>query len=818
MVTKFEQLADITTPLPFIPPAPPPPDPPDPPTGLSATAGDTEIQLEWDITEFALTYNVKRSLVLGGPYTTIASTIDPEYTDTDLINGVTYYYVVSAVNGFGESANSSEVNATPVAPPPPDPPTGLTATAGNTEIELGWNASAGATSYNIKRSLVGGGPYTTIASTTLIAYTNTGLTNGTPYFYVVTAVNQDGESGNSNEATATPTAPPPPQPPDPPTGLTATAGDAEVNLNWDDTFNALTYNVKRSLISGGPYTTIASPSVSNYLNTGLTNGTTYYYVVSAVNADGESANSSQVSATPTVPPPSPPPTPTGVAAEAGNARIRVSWNTSSGATGYKVKRSLVSGGPYTTIATPTGTHFNNLGLTNGVTYYYVVSATNANGESANSLEVNATPTAGTPPPAPTGLVATPGNTQISLSWNESVGATSYNVKRSLIMGGPYSTIANVATTSYLNTGLTNGTPYFYVVSALNGAGESGNSNEATATPTTPPPEISLRGVVVFGGTSLDPDVLANSDVDGCVARVDWGELETAAGVFDWTSLDAQVADIVAAGKKLLLGVATGGDILSAGGHKPNWLYPLITANGGTFFTFLQDGEQVTIPVHWDTTLLSRKASMIAAVGARYASDPVVCVRFNYMNAHSEDYNPGATNNTPDGFPPLGSTPQSRWLAAGWTEAKLIAAGNTTFAAYNSAFPNAFLEIAIGKITNANLAPSGANFVNDTVIATARTNYPNRIFATKNSLTARTPDAPGTGEWLHLWNLRPCATQMLWHAFNDPTFRMGDNDPETNLTDAINKGAGYQNQWEEIYEIDVLNLPNVIHYAHLLLNP
>lgn len=817
MVTKFEQLADITTPLPFIPPVPPPPNPPDPPTGLSATAGDTEIQLSWNASDNALTYNVKRSLVPGGPYDTIASVIDPDYLDTSLINGVTYYYVVSAVNGYGESADSSEVSATPTAPPPPDPPTGLTATAGDTEISLSWNTSTGATSYNIKRSLVGGGPYDTIASSTLPQYLDTGLTNGVPYYYVVSAVSQNGESADSSEATATPTAPPPPQPPDPPTGLTAVAGDGEVQLNWNASFNTLTYNVKRSLISGGPYITIASPAVTNYLNTGLTNGTTYYYVVSAVNGDGESANSSEVNATPTaVPPPSPPDPPTGLAAEARDTQVRLTWNASIGATGYKVKRSLVSGGPYTTIASPTVTHYINSGLTNGVTYYYVVSATNANGESANSSEVSATPSAPQPPPdPPTGLTATAGNTQISLSWNGSFGATSYNVKRSLIDGGPYSTIASIASTSYLDTGLTNGTPYYYVVSAVNNIGESANSSQVTATPTAPPPPISLRGVVVFGGDTLDPGVLANPDVDGAVARVDWGDLETSAGVFDWTSLDAQVSAIVSAGKKLVLGIGTGGSGKATGGNKPNWLIALITNT----FTFHDSPTTTqTIPVFWDSILLNRKALMIAAVGARYASETITAVRLNYINAHTEDYNPGDTSNVPDGIPPTGSSPQSRWLAAGWSETNLINAGNTTFAAYDTAFPDAFLEIAIGKISNHVLAPTGVNYVNDTVVATARTNYPNRVFATKNSLTARTPTAPGTGEWNHLWNLRPCATQMLWHAFNDPSHLMGDNDPETNLTDAVNKGAGYENLWEEVYEIDVLNLPNVIHYAHLLLNP
>jgi hypothetical protein len=93
---------------------------------------------------------------------------------------------------------------------------------------------------------------------------------------------------------------------------------------------------------------------------------------------------------------------------------------------------------------------------------------------------------GTPPPAPTGLIAAAGNAQATLNWNASSGATSYNVKRSTTNGGPYTTIASgVTATTFTNTGLTNGTTYFFVVSAVNSFGESGNSNQASATPVQP---------------------------------------------------------------------------------------------------------------------------------------------------------------------------------------------------------------------------------------------------------------------------------------------------------------------------------------------
>jgi hypothetical protein len=179
----------------------------------------------------------------------------------------------------------------------PTVPTGLAATAANAQVNLIWTASSGATGYYLKRSTTSGAE-TQIAALSATTYADNAVTNGTKYFYVVSAYNSYGQSANSSEASATPVAPPPPTIPAVPTGLQATGGNAQVSLTWTASTGASSYNVKRSTTSGTGYTQLANPAVASYTDTTVTNGTAYFYVVSALNSAGESVNSSQATATP----------------------------------------------------------------------------------------------------------------------------------------------------------------------------------------------------------------------------------------------------------------------------------------------------------------------------------------------------------------------------------------------------------------------------------------------------------------------------------------------------------------------------------------
>ncbi len=201
-------------------------------------------------------------------------------------------------------------------------------------------------------------------------------------------------------------------------------------------------------------------------------------------------------------PTQPPAVPTGVSATASNAAVILSWMASTGATSYNVKRSVTHGSGYATVTNVAATRVVDAGLLNGTTYYYVVSATNFLGESTNSSEVSATPLP--PPAAPTGLSALATNVSVTLTWTASAGATSYNVKRSLISGSGYTTVANVAGTNVTDVGLAYSSTYYYVVSALNGNGEGPNSSEVSATTATLPAPVAVTnsiGVSVMVGAN-----------------------------------------------------------------------------------------------------------------------------------------------------------------------------------------------------------------------------------------------------------------------------------------------------------------------------
>ena len=255
-------------------------------------------------------------------------------------------------------------------------------------------------------------------------------------------------------------------------------------LAWQAAAGASSYNVYRGTASGQEVLVASNVPGPQDSDGGLTDGVTYYYEVTSVNQAGESLPSSEVSATPQV---TAPPTPINVTATAGNNQVSLNWSPASDALTYDLYRSTVEGNEVVYEQGITGTSFTDTNTTDGVTYYYQVSAGNGVGESNLSQEVSATPLPALPA-APAHLTATTlSSSQISLTWTEPAGtATSFTLERSVdgVNFTPLTMLDGTAATFVDAAGLDPTTTYDYRLSATNLAGNSAWSSVVSAEPLT----------------------------------------------------------------------------------------------------------------------------------------------------------------------------------------------------------------------------------------------------------------------------------------------------------------------------------------------
>jgi fibronectin type 3 domain-containing protein len=262
--------------------------PPTMPIGLAAIAGNNKVDLSWNSVSSATSYNVKRSTTPGGPYTIIASAVDsPFYTDYTVSSGTTYYYIVTAINTIGESSSSNEVSAAPVGSGTGSNPStpavltihfvsGLSKLYNLTMTEVNNFISW----YNGRTEGTGSEYYTfTKTATSTLTHKEYAVYSKIEEFEVI-----EDTSSTSVQVTA-------------PTNLAAVGAVSKIQLNWNAVSGITSYNVKRAVTAEGPFTTTAANiDRTNYEDTTVNNGTTYYYVVTAVQNGTESGNSSVVSA------------------------------------------------------------------------------------------------------------------------------------------------------------------------------------------------------------------------------------------------------------------------------------------------------------------------------------------------------------------------------------------------------------------------------------------------------------------------------------------------------------------------------------------
>ena len=192
-----------------------------------------------------------------------------------------------------------------------------------------------------------------------------------------------------------------------------------------------------------------------------------------------------------------------------------------------------------------------------------------------------------PPTSPTGLTATAGNAQVSLAWTSALGATRYNLKRGTAPGGPYTPIASaLKAVHYVDTAVVNDTTYYYVVSAENSLGASGNSNEASATPRAPsdlvvsalgaPTNIAAGTQVALsvttknqGGGTANPSTTRIYLSDNLVQDANDPELDGSQAVAVLTpgssisaSISVSIPSTVAAGRKYLIAKADADSLIA----------------------------------------------------------------------------------------------------------------------------------------------------------------------------------------------------------------------------------------------------------------
>jgi fibronectin type 3 domain-containing protein len=383
---------------------------------------------------------------------------------------------------------------------PPFTPANLTATFSNAAVALAWSPAIGADSYIIRRSTTSGGSYATVASeVTATNYLDTGLVNGTTYFYVVAATNANGVSSNSVEVSATPT------------DLKAlytfegnaldTSGNGNNGTATSVTYVAGKIGAQAAQFNGtSSYVSIPACisndfSVAMWIKTTDTAGSAGGQWWSGKGlVDGEVAG---------------PATDWGTAIVGGKFVLGVGANTdttvassvsvndgtwhhvtatrnnTSGAMAVYVDgvlRGSGAGATGTRSAPPglrigciqTGNNFLN-GAIDDVRLYDHILTTN---EIAALIA---------PPAAPTNLAATIGDANVALSWSAPATAANYFVKRSTTSGSSFTSIATNASLTFTNAGLANGTLYYFVVSAVNAFGEGTNSAQVSARPTSSAP-------------------------------------------------------------------------------------------------------------------------------------------------------------------------------------------------------------------------------------------------------------------------------------------------------------------------------------------
>jgi len=289
-------------------------------------------------------------------------------------------------------------------------------------------------------------------------------------------VTSTGATGSPVDVTVT-QAPKPVTVPGAPTIGTATAGNAQATVNFTPPYDGGSPIISYTVTSN-PGGKTATGSASPITITGLTNGTTYTFTVTATNVAGTSLPSSASSS---VTPITVPGAPTIGTATAGNAQATVNFTPPASNGGSQITSYTATSNPGGKTATGSGSQIVVTGLTNGTAYTFVVTATNAAGTSPPSSSSNSV-TPCTVPGAPTIGTATAGNAQATVNFTPPASNGGSPITSYTVTSNPGGKTASGSSSPIVVPGLTNGTTYTFTVIATNAAGSSppsASSNRVT---------------------------------------------------------------------------------------------------------------------------------------------------------------------------------------------------------------------------------------------------------------------------------------------------------------------------------------------------
>jgi len=420
--------------------------------------------------------------------------------------------------GYAAHANHALAPAKPAAPS-----NLIVQTVSATQLDLVWGDNASdEDGFKIERKESTATVYAQIATVgpNIIAFSDTGLTTNTKYFYRLRAFNRDGASEYSFAVSGATLAVLPAAP----ANLIVTAVSSNrIDLAWQDNANNETgFRLERkNSQSGSIYQQVAqvAANVTAYASAGINASTKYFYRVRAFNAGGASGYSNETSATTL---PKAPAAPGNLAATTvSNTKINLAWlDNSTNEDSFKIERASTSSAQASAGSLPGSTgspgafaliarvgantkKFLDSSLTANTAYFYRVRAANAGGASNYSNEAGAT-TLPDKPAAPGNLTAiTASQTQINLSWqDQAANEDSFKIERRIGVAGNFVGIATVGSnvTKFADNGLAEKTEYSYRLCAFNLGGHSEYSNEAAATtlPGPPAPPENLTATPLSG--------------------------------------------------------------------------------------------------------------------------------------------------------------------------------------------------------------------------------------------------------------------------------------------------------------------------------